>query len=217
MNEILVVDNHPVVLASLKSILSGAFPDTHILCIPSLGALETFLDTSEDARKKRQILMAFVDLNLPDADGIDVIHWILARLRVPIIAVSGYAEPEQIRKCAEYGASGFIAKSSNVGIYPAVANLVLSGGTVFPSDFAVREEPQRYVPMPQLALTPRQKEVLDLLVDGKPNKIIASTLGLSEGTVKNHVGALFERFNVKSRTQLVSTIMKSNTFQGERR
>jgi DNA-binding NarL/FixJ family response regulator len=217
MNEILVVDDHPVVLASLKTVLAGSFPDTHIRCLPSLGALETFLDAADEMREKHRVLMAFVDLNLPDADGIDVIRWILARLSVPVVAVSGYAEPAQIRKCAEYGAVGFIEKSSNLGIYPAVANLVLSGGTFFPSEFAVREEPQKYAAEPAFALTPRQKEVLDLLVDGKPNKIIASILGLSEGTVKNHVGALFERFKVKSRTQLISTIMKSNFLLNERR
>ena len=217
MNEILIVDDHPVVLASLKSILSGAFPDTRIVCLPSLGAMETFLDAADYEMEKGRILMAFVDLNLPDADGIDVIQSVLARLSIPVIAVSGYADPEQIRECAKYGAAGFIEKSSNVGIYPAVANLVLSGGTFFPSDFSVREEPQKYIATPPLALTPRQKEVLDLLVDGKPNKIIASMLGLSEGTVKNHVGALFERFKVKSRTELISMIMKSPDLLNERR
>ncbi|RZI44845.1 response regulator transcription factor [Herbaspirillum sp. HC18] len=214
MKEFVIVDDHPLVLAALKTILSSAFSETHIRCISSTGELKAFLSESRATEEARQTLMAFVDLNLPDADGIDVIRRIRAHFDIPVIAMSGSHEPEKIRRCAQSGAAGFIEKSSNVGIYPAVASLVLSGGTFFPSELARTDACNATTGNPPVALTARQKEVLELLVDGKPNKIIAATLGLSEGTVKNHVGALLERFKVKSRSQLILATIRCNSIAG---
>lgn len=215
MKDIVIVDDYPLVLAALKNIISCAFPDTRIRCISTKCELMALLSEGADTEASEQMLMAFVDLNLPDADGIDVIRRIRARFGAPVIAISGSYEPDKIRKCAQNGAAGYIEKSSNVGIYPAVASLVLSGGTFFPSEFVKKEASETSAGNPAVALTARQKEVLNLLIDGKPNKLIAAALGLSEGTVKNHVGALLERFKVKSRSQLILVAMKSNSYMNE--
>lgn len=216
MKEVIVVDNHPVVLAALSSILSPSFSDTYIRCIASGYALKEFLNEAGSTAEKKQVLIAFVDLNLPDADGVEAIQSLHTHFNIPVIAMSGYTDLEKIRRCAQSGAAGFIEKSSNIGIYPAVANLVLSGGTFFPSEFAKKGELPLSEGNQQARLTARQKEVLDLLTHGMPNKIIAATLGLSEGTVKNHVGALLDTFKVKSRSQLILATMKPSSSFNER-
>jgi DNA-binding NarL/FixJ family response regulator len=211
MKEIIIVDDHPLVLTALKNILSQAFAETTIRCISSGCEFQELLDRAPSEEKEnKEILIAFVDLNLPDIDGITVIQTLSSRFNIPVIAMSGYADPEKVLLCVQSGAAGFIQKSSNIGIYPAVANLVLSGGKFFPVEYLRKNRGEAVAGNQNLSLTARQREVLDLVVDGKPNKIIAATLGLSEGTVKNHVGVLLERFSVKSRSQLILATIKSN-------
>ncbi len=216
MKEIIIVDDHPLVLTALKNILSQAFPDIHIRCISCDCEVKALLSAEPSDEDGRETLIAFVDLNLPDTNGISIIHELSSRFNIPVIAMSGYADSEKIRMSAKNGAAGFIEKSSNIGIYPAVANLVLSGGKFFPSEYTQTVHVETFSEGQYLSLTVRQKEVLDLVIHGKPNKIIAATLGLSEGTIKNHVGTLLERFNVKSRAQLILARVKSDSHFNQR-
>jgi DNA-binding NarL/FixJ family response regulator len=206
--KIIIVDDHPVVLAAIASILASALPDIATQGVGSAAELRTLLDAERSAQSPTNFLMAFVDLNLPDANGVDLIHEIRTQYGLPVIALSGDADPERIRLCVESGAVGFIEKTSKMGIFPAAVNLILSGGKFFPPEYINRENSASVGDPVTSSLTARQKEVLDLLINGKPNKIIAATLGLSEGTVKNHVGVLLDIFKVNSRSQLILATTK---------
>ena len=101
---------------------------------------------------------------------------------------------------------GFIPKTANTRVLLDALRLVLSGGIYVPTHAsgltgAIRPRP----PMKpeQLGLTVRQADVLKLLVEGKPNKLICRDLRLSEGTVKVHVSAILRALNVRNRTQVV--------------
>src|SRR3954468_19071162 len=119
MKEIIIVDDHPVVITALKNILSQAFAETHIRCISSGSEFKELLDrASSEEKENKEILIAFVDLNLPDINGITVIQTLCSRFNIPVIAMSGHADPEKVLLCAQSGAAGFIEKSSNIGIYP---------------------------------------------------------------------------------------------------
>jgi DNA-binding NarL/FixJ family response regulator len=205
--KIIIVDDHPVVLAAIASILSSSLPDFATQGVGSAAELRALLDAEKSAELQTNFLMAFVDLNLPDANGVDLISEIRTEYGLPVIALSGDADPERIRSCVESGAVGFIEKTSKMGIFPAAVNLILSGGKFFPPEYINRETPAAVEPLTS-SLTARQREVLDLLINGKPNKIIAATLGLSEGTVKNHVGVLLDIFKVNSRSQLILATTK---------
>jgi DNA-binding NarL/FixJ family response regulator len=210
MKKIILVDDHPVVLAAITSVLSSAFSDITIQCVLSAVELRELMAAEKTALQKTDFLMAFVDLYLPDANGLDLMQELDAQHGVPVIALSGDANPERIRACIDIGAAGFIEKTSKMGIYPAAVNLILSGGKFFPPEYMRSDLLNSNAENPAASLTTRQKEVLDLLIDGQPNKIIAATLGLSEGTVKNHVGVLLEIFKVNSRSQLILATTKMN-------
>ena len=107
------------------------------------------------------------------------------------------------------GARGFIAKTSDARELLEAVRLVCGGGeyltpdvTPVPDGDGVRIAPGA------LGLTNRQADVLLLLVQGKPNKVICRDLRLSEGTVKVHVSAILKRLNVRTRAQAVATLAR---------
>jgi DNA-binding NarL/FixJ family response regulator len=101
---------------------------------------------------------------------------------------------------------GFIPKTANTRVLLDALRLVLSGGVYVPSEapgLGGEVRPKAVTKPEQLGLTVRQADVLRLLVEGKPNKLICRDLRLSEGTVKVHVSAILRALNVRNRTQVV--------------
>jgi DNA-binding NarL/FixJ family response regulator len=133
--KIIIVDDHPVVVSAIASVLSSAFPDIAIQGVCSAAELRGLLEADKSAAVRTNFLLAFVDLNLPDANGVDLIHDLRAHYGVPVIALSGDADPARIHACADRGAVGFIEKTSKMGIFPAAVNLILSGGKFFPPEY----------------------------------------------------------------------------------
>jgi DNA-binding NarL/FixJ family response regulator len=100
---------------------------------------------------------------------------------------------------------GFIPKTANAQLLLAALRLVLAGGVYVPTDNGGFDDlrPRPVAKPSELGLTVRQADVLKLLVQGKPNKLICRDLRLSEGTVKVHVSAILRALNVHTRTQVV--------------
>ena len=101
---------------------------------------------------------------------------------------------------------GFIPKTANTRVLLDALRLVLSGGVYVPAESTQANSalrPRSVTRPEQLGLTLRQADVLKLLVQGKPNKLICRDLRLSEGTVKVHVSAILRALNVRNRTQVV--------------
>jgi DNA-binding NarL/FixJ family response regulator len=140
---------------------------------------------------------------------------------VPVIVLSGTEDPSVMRTAIERGVRGFIPKAYSSGVMISAVRLVLAGGVYVPPMMrsAVPPGVVAGVPtaeavrhpsggMPMLdhlrnVLTDRQVEVLQLLSQGKPNKLIGRSLGISEGTVKIHLAAIFRALNVRNRTEAV--------------
>src|SRR4029450_6380624 len=105
------------------------------------------------------------------------------------------------------GARGFIAKTAHPHLLLDAVRTVLAGGEHVTRDIApTRTTTIDGVPVDVLGLTQRQSEVMLLLAQGKPNKLICRDLRLSEGTVKVHVSAILKMLNVKSGAQGVPTV-----------
>ena len=207
MRKVIIVDDHPLVLAALTKLISYSFSDIEVVIAESAAAMRNALDQHARPGNGNEVALAFVDLNLPDANGEDLLHELRYYYGIPTIAVSSDASHERIGACIRNGASGFVEKTSGLSVFPAAMNAVLSGGQYFPMDLIAGQGLQAR----QAAgayLTPRQQDVLDLLCAGKSNKVIAASLGLTEGTVKNHVGALLQVFKVNSRLQLILAATK---------
>jgi DNA-binding NarL/FixJ family response regulator len=125
--------------------------------------------------------------------------------------VSANDDPAVIRRCMDFGASGFIPKTLDVEGMRAAVQKVLNGGIWTPPDvdLGAGNDAEAAALMARLAtLTPQQVRVLMMLSEGLLNKQIAYELGVSEATVKAHVSAILQKLGVESRTQAVIAAAK---------
>jgi DNA-binding NarL/FixJ family response regulator len=206
--KILVVDDHPLILEALH----------HVLRALDGGAAIHDARTAEDGRRllaeHPDARLLILDLSLPGADGFSLLHELRSAYpSIPVVVLSASDQREDIMRALDLGAMGYIPKSSSNLVMLQALRLVLSGGVYLPSvALAMREassgeplrvaEGARTTPR-ELGLTARQAQVLALILQGKPNKVICRELGLAEGTVKIHVAAILRALNVSTRTQAV--------------
>ncbi len=209
--KILVVDDHPLILEALHHVLRQLD-----------GAVEVYdARTAEDGRhlvaEHPDAGLLLLDLTLPGADGFSLLEELRnGHPSIPVVVISASDRREDILRAIDLGAMGFIPKSSSNQVMLQALRLVLSGGVYLPPiALTARDEP--LLPTPRIAdgaqaahtsprdlgLTARQAQVLALILQGKPNKVICRELGLAEGTVKIHVAAILRALNVSTRTQAV--------------
>jgi DNA-binding NarL/FixJ family response regulator len=143
--------------------------------------------------------LALVDLNMPGMDGVAGLRRLRAAApTLPVVVASGQEDAATIRAVLAAGAVGFIPKSERSEVLLGALRLVQSGGTYVPSRL-LNAPPAAAAP----ELTPRQLDVLHLLLRGEPNKLIARELGLTEGTVKIHIAAILRVLHARNRTEAV--------------
>ena len=200
--KILVVDDHALVREGLRQVLKGLDAEVEVLeaglCSRAfeLAGLHTDLD------------LVLLDYHLPDMDGLQALD-IFAREHpeLPIIILSGSVNPRIMRQVLNKGAAAFLTKSGMSDELLSVTRLVLAGDIYAPPELMGLGDHDTGDARPQEAaspqFTPRQQEVLYLLLDGYTNKEIGRMLNLSDETVKNHVTAILRGFEVTTRTQAV--------------
>jgi DNA-binding NarL/FixJ family response regulator len=135
---------------------------------------------------------------------------------VPVAVVSANDDPAAIRRCMQFGASGFIPKTLSVEGMRAAISTILGGGIWTPPDvnLSAGSDAETAELMAKMAtLTPQQVRVLMMLSEGLLNKQIAYQLGVSEATVKAHVSAILQKLGVESRTQAVIAAAKIDAGQ----
>lgn len=200
--KILVVDDHPLIQEALRHVLAALDPALEFVEAQDASEAHAALSREPDTD------LILLDLALPGCDGFAL----LAELRrewpgMPVLVISATHDRETVEHALDLGAMGFIPKTANTRILLEALQLVLAGGIYVPTESAhvagsVRARTTITRPE-QLGLTLRQADVLKLLVQGKPNKLICRDLKLSEGTVKVHVSAILRALNVRNRTQVV--------------
>lgn len=166
--------------------------------------------------------LVLTDLRMPGWPGFSGIGMLRDRQpNAKVVVISASEAQTDVREALENGAAGYIPKSSSVKIMLSALDLIFSGGVYVPATVLREgiESDQRgggsVMPPsdPQLEqlLTQRQREVLDRLREGKSNKQIAHELGLSEGTVKIHMTAIFKSLGVRNRTQAAMAFPQSHS------
>lgn len=170
----------------------------------------TFGEVLDRCRSGDRFDVILLDLHMPGWPGFDGIAEVQAlQPGVPVVVISASEQFGDIRSALDHGATGYIPKSSSVKVMIGALNLILSGGIYVPPGALTfgtdtgRRRPGDTERGSLGGLTQRQREVLDCLRAGKSNKQIAYELGLSEGTVKIHVTAIFKSLGVRNRTQAV--------------
>lgn len=205
-NRILIADDHPLVRGALREALTGLIPGVSILEAGDFDAITDALGKGHD------LDLILLDLTMPGVQGFSGLMYLRAQHPgIPVVVVSGNEDRGVIRRCIEFGASGFIPKSVDVEAMRGAIRTVLDGGTWTPADVDLSAPVDRDTNdlVKRLSsLTPQQVRVLMMLSDGLLNKQIAYELGVSEATVKAHVSAILQKLGVESRTQAVIAASK---------
>lgn len=206
--KLIVADDHPMVRAGLGQILAGLDAELRIVEATDFASARMALADNPDAD------LALLDLCMPGMNGADSVAALAAGApTVPLVVVSANDTPRDIRAVLAAGASGFVPKHENASVLLGALRLVLEGGTYAPSSLASAPHGDL---APPPALTPRQRDVLIMVVDGHSNKQIGQRLGLSEQTVKGHLLAIFRTLKVRNRVQAVQAAQALGVFGAPR-
>jgi DNA-binding NarL/FixJ family response regulator len=209
-HRIIVVDDHPLFRGALTQALSSALAGARIDQAASLAELEELIAQRNDTD------LVLLDLSMPGVQGLSGL--LLLRSQhpdIPVVVVSAHDDPETIRRCMEFGASGYVPKSLSVEEIRTAVETVLGGGIWIPPDIDLEraaDSGTADVVARLSTLTPQQVRVLMMLGQGLLNKQIAFQLGVSEATIKAHVSAILQKLHVDSRTQAVIAI---NRIEGD--
>ena len=150
---------------------------------------------------------------MPEISYIDAL--IAIRQQLPdslVVILSGTEDHRMIERALQHGARGYIPKSSPAKIMLNALQLVISGGIYIPPEILQNDSAGIITDEkdPGDNLTPRQRDVLQQLADGKSNRDIGKVLNLTESTVRAHVAAILKTFNVSNRTQAVQHAMQKS-------
>lgn len=188
---ILVVDDHPLMRLGISAMIDGQ-PDMRTVAQAESGeqVLQLCSSTSPD--------IVLVDLRLPGMSGVEVIRAVRQQGgRAKFVVLTTYEGDEDIHQALEAGASGYVIKGMPAATLLDALRRVHAGSRYLPHPIAKILDSR----MPDSDLSPREREVLELIVAGKSNKEIAADLGISRATVKFHVSVIFSRMGVEDRTQ----------------
>jgi DNA-binding NarL/FixJ family response regulator len=203
---LVIADDHPLFRGALREAVSGLVERTEIAEAGTIDEVARLLDSDGD------VDLILLDLTMPGVRGFSGLMYLRAQFpSVPIVIVSANDDPVVIRRCMDFGASGFIPKTLDIEGMRAAITRVLKGGIWTPPDVDLEtgSDAQASALMARLAtLTPQQVRVLMMLSEGLLNKQIAYELGVSEATVKAHVSAILQKLGVESRTQAVIAAAK---------
>jgi DNA-binding NarL/FixJ family response regulator len=205
---LLLVDDHALFREGLRALLLKISPELTIYEAASV-------DTAIDECRSTEFRMVLLDLQLSRSEGLDTLDSFRTSVpNVPVVVLSGSEEPQRIRAAIERGAVGYVPKSHTADLMIAALRLVLSGGVYLPpivldgpADLSRSTDASGAQPFARLS--PRQHQVAQLLLQGQPNKVIARQLGLSEGTIKAHVSAIYQIIGAKNRVEAVTLAAKS--------
>ena len=216
---ILIADDHRLIVEGVKLKLAELGPDIEFITAMDKAELREAIH----APGASSLSLALIDLAMPGAQGNDHLAEVIEQLpHIPVMVLSGSEDPAVMKGLLAMGVQGFIPKAYSPDVMLSAVRLVLSGGVYVPplllqerSNGAGSPPPSATAVAPQPAspdsleerlrklLTDRQIDVLRLLSQGKPNKLIARDLGISEGTVKIHLAAIFRALNVRNRVEAV--------------
>lgn len=197
---VFIADDHPVVLGGLRSLV-----DQH----PEFSVIGTATDGRRalDEILRLEPELAIVDLNMPSANGLEVLRGIRKRaLATRVVVLAAAATEHETYSIIAAGADGLLFKDAAPLTLHECLSVVARGGYWIPADVAVvvaREEQHLSTKRAELSLlTPRERDLAGLVAAGLSNKEIAHELELTEGTVKVHLNNIFRKLKLSSRAEL---------------
>lgn len=200
MMKIIIVDDDHLVVNSLKIIVEAKGINVLAVGYDGLEAIELF-----DHYRPDLILM---DIRMEKLNGIDAAQEILKiDPLAKVLLITTFQDDEYIASALSLGCKGYILKQNIKGIIPAI-NAVFADNLVFDSKIVptIQKHAEKEI---SLDLSSRELDILLLVADGLNNKEIAERLYLSEGTIRNYISIILDKFNLRDRTQLAIHYYKS--------
>jgi DNA-binding NarL/FixJ family response regulator len=197
MIRVLLADDHGLVRAGLQELLAGA-PDIQVVGAAAGGREAVALA----ARERPDVVL--MDLSMPDLDGIAATCRIQEESPASeVVVLTSFSDRERILDALDAGAIGYLLKDADPDeLLRAIRAAAVGDSPLSPKAARHLVVSRRRKATPDgAAMTDREREILHLLAEGHPNKVIARTLGISEKTVKNHVSRIFQAIGVTDRTQ----------------
>jgi two-component system NarL family response regulator len=190
---VLVVDDHALLRTGVANIINHE-PDLEVVAEAGDGR------EAVDAFERWRPDVTLMDLRMPVMEGVEAIRRIRAiDPHARVVVLTTYDADEDIARALEAGAKAYILKDIAAAALVACIHDVLAGKTYLAPSAAAKLAER----VTQVQLTPRELVTLRLMADGHSNKEIATALSISERTVKTHLGHLFEKLGVTSRTEAV--------------
>jgi len=203
--KIIIADDHPLFRQALLGTLKSKFNETQWLEAQTIKELEQLLLSNNDSD------LLLLDLNIPGAHGFNTLIHVRNHFpQIPVVIVSAHEEHNTISKAMQYGAAGFIPKSTPVNdIFNAIVT-ILAGDIWLPKSFQNISDSNENIDVAEkvASLTQQQYRILMMFAQGMLNKQIAYDLNVSEATIKAHATAIFKKLDVRNRTQAVIVISK---------
>ncbi len=213
---ILLVDDHTLFREALFHVLNQL--DNSVFILEAGNAEEA----AQLVSRTRNLDLVLLDIDLPGVDGLTA----LPELRelaptIPIVVLSGSESASHVSRALENGAIGYVPKSCSSHEMLAALKIILQGDVYIPPRLMGKVGTPLITPVNGTCatnatppLTSRQIEVLELMTRGLPNKTIARTLNVAEGTIKLHVAAILRNLGVRNRTEAAIQASKLGLISG---
>lgn len=207
IKNILLVDDHSLIREGIKSTISDASEN---YMIHEAQSIEEALSIFE----KIAIDLAVLDISLPDGSGMDLAEKLYGEYpNLKIIMLSMYDDYEYISKCLEIGVDGYILKNNGDEILKAVEEVSNNGKyycsgvkDLIVNQYAVRARSKQLTDQNEINLTNREKEVMELVINGATSKDIAEKLFISTRTVDTHRSNIMKKLDVKNSIGLINKV-----------
>ena len=195
MTRVLIADDHPMIAAALDVLMRGT--DYELV-----GRARSGTDAlAQVQRLKPDILL--LDVNMPDGSGLDVLRQLREGRRAPaIVLLTAGMEDAQLVAADALAPEGIVLKTSDPGLLLECMAQVRAGQRWVDPEVADRTRAAKQRASMAPSLTPRERELVELVRQGLRNRDIASQLGVTEGTVKVYLHAIFDKVGVDNRTEL---------------
>lgn len=195
MTQVLLVDDHPMIAAALEMLLRES--DYRLL-----GRARTVAEANRQISKLKPDLV-LLDVNLPDGSGLDVLRKLSrSRSRPRVILLTAGMDEAQLLGAADLDPEGMVLKTSDPELLMQCMDTVVAGRSWVDSEIAERTRQAEAKAASAPPLTRRERELVELVRQGLRNRDIAAELGVTEGTVKVYLHAIFDKFQVENRTEL---------------
>lgn len=202
MTTVLIADDHPLVRRALRDLIAS-LSDMEVV-----GEAATGAQVVEQAMAVRPDVVV-MDLKMPEVDGIEATRRLTEEMPdIAVLVLTMHEDDDSVFAAMRAGARGYLLKGAEQDEIVRAIQAVSSGQAIFGPGVAQRvmqyfaAGPSRQQePFPEL--TPREREVLDLISSGESNPAIARRLGISSKTVSNHISVIFTKLQVADRAQAI--------------